>query len=89
MLYLTRKIGESVVINDTIEVTVVEVRVKSIKLGFTFPPDVSVLRREIHERIKEENRAAAAAGTSDIEVEIAVDDLADLAGKKPQDKTGA
>lgn len=87
MLYLTRKIGESVVINDTIEVTVVEVRGKSIKLGFTFPPDVSVLRREIHERIKEENRAAAAAGGSDIEVEIAVEDIADLAGKKPQDKT--
>lgn len=86
MLYLTRKIGESVVINDTIEVTVVEVRGKSIKLGFTFPPDVSVLRREIHERIKEENRAAAAAG---IEVEIAVEDLADLAGNKPQDKTGS
>ena len=62
MLYLTRKIGESVVINDTIEVTVVEVRGKSIKLGFTFPPEVSVLRREIHERIQEENRAAAAAG---------------------------
>jgi len=87
MLYLTRKIGESVVINDTIEVTVVEVRGKSIKLGFTFPPDVSVLRREIHERIKEENRAAAAAAGSDIEVEIAVEDIADLAGKKPQDKT--
>lgn len=87
MLYLTRKIGESVVINDTIEVTVVEVRGKSIKLGFTFPPDVSVLRREIHERIKEENRAAATAGGSDIEVEIAVEDIADLAGKKPQDKT--
>ena len=86
MLYLTRKIGESVVINDTIEVTVVEVRGKSIKLGFTFPPDVSVLRREIHERIKEENRAAAAAS---VEVEIAVEDLADLASNKPQDKTGS
>jgi carbon storage regulator len=60
MLYLTRKVGESVVINDTIEVTVVEVRGKSIKLGFVFPPEVSVLRREIHERIKEENKAAGA-----------------------------
>jgi carbon storage regulator len=59
MLYLTRKIGESVVINDTIEVTVVDVRGKSAKLGFTFPPDASVLRRELYERIQEENRAAA------------------------------
>lgn len=61
MLYLTRKVGESVIINDNIEVTVVEVRGKTIKLGFTFPPDVNVLRRELYERIQEENRLAAAA----------------------------
>jgi carbon storage regulator len=60
MLYLTRKIGESVIINDNIEVTVVDIRGKSIKLGFTFPEDATVLRREIYERIQEENRAAAA-----------------------------
>lgn len=61
MLYLTRKIGESVIINDDIEVTVVDIRGKSIKLGFTFPSDATVLRREIFERIQEENRAAAAS----------------------------
>ena len=61
MLYLTRKIGESVIINDNIEVTVVDIRGKSIKLGFTFPPDATVLRRELYERIQAENRAAAAA----------------------------
>jgi carbon storage regulator len=61
MLYLTRKVGQSVVINDTIEVSVVEVRGKSIKLGFIFPPDVSVLRREIYDKVQEENRAAAEA----------------------------
>ena len=68
MPYLTRQIGESVSINDNVEITVVEVRGKSIKLGFTFPPGVSVLRREIYERIQEENRAAAAGieGIGDI-----------------------
>ena len=60
MLYLTRKIGESVIINDNIEVTVIDIRGKSIKLGFTFPQEASVLRREIYERIQAENRAAAA-----------------------------
>ena len=60
MLYLTRKIGESIVINDEIEVTVIDIRGKSIKLGFTFPSHATVLRREIFERIQEENRAAAA-----------------------------
>ncbi len=62
MLYLTRKVGDSVIINDNIEVTVVEVRGRSIKLGFTFPSDVSVLRRELYEKIQAENKAAAGAG---------------------------
>lgn len=61
MLYLSRKVGESIVINDNIEITVMEVRGKSIKLGITFPPDVTVLRRELYDRIQEENRAAAQA----------------------------
>ena len=61
MLFLTRKIGESVVINDDIEVTIVEVRGRSIKLGFEFPPNVTVLRRELYDKIQEENRAAASA----------------------------
>ncbi|SDF94344.1 carbon storage regulator, CsrA [Limimonas halophila] len=69
MLYLTRKVGESVVINDDIEVTVVDIRGKSIKLGFTFPPDASVLRREIYDRIQAENRAAA-EGTDALAAEL-------------------
>ncbi|MFQ5784681.1 MAG: carbon storage regulator [Alphaproteobacteria bacterium] len=59
MLYLTRKVGESVIINNNIELTVVEVRGKSAKLGFTFPADASVLRKELYERIRAENIAAA------------------------------
>lgn len=58
MLYLTRKVGEAILINEDIEVTVVEVRGKSIKLGFDFPPGVSVLRRELYEKIQKENLEA-------------------------------
>ena len=65
MLYLTRKVGESVIINDKIEITVIEVRGKSAKLGFTFPPEAPVLRKEIHERIMREN-VAAAGGDADL-----------------------
>ncbi len=60
MLYLTRKVGESIIINENIELTIVEVRGKSAKLGITFPPEATVLRKELHERIKQENLAAAA-----------------------------
>jgi carbon storage regulator len=62
MLYLSRKIGESIIINNTIELQVMEVRGKVVKLGFTFPPEASVLRKEIYEKIREENLAAARGG---------------------------
>jgi len=60
MLFLTRKVGESVIINGEIEITVVEVRGKSVKLGCTFPPHASVLRRELYERIKAEREMIGA-----------------------------
>lgn len=59
MLYLTRKIGETIVINENVEVTVVSVSGKVVKLGFNFPPDVTVMRKEVFDRIQAENRAAA------------------------------
>ena len=62
MLYLTRKAGESVVINDDIEVTVVDIRGRSVKLGFTFPQGASVLRRELYKKIQKENQEAAEVG---------------------------
>lgn len=61
MLYLTRKPGDAIIINDAIEVTVVEVKGKTVKLGFTFPPGATVLRKEIFEKIRQENIEAAKA----------------------------
>lgn len=65
MLYLSRKIGESIIINNNIELQVVEIRGKTVKLGFNFPPEASVLRKEIYDKIREENLAAA-AGAGDL-----------------------
>ena len=73
MLYLTRKLGESVVINDEIEVTVVEVKGKSAKLGITFPEHATVLRREVYDRIQAENAAAAAASAEALSEALATD----------------
>lgn len=70
MLYLSRKIGESIIINNVIELTVTEVRGKTVKLGFRYPPEASVLRKEIHDKIMAENLAAAGGDDS------ALDDLA-------------
>lgn len=65
MLYLSRKVGESVIINNTIELTVIEVKGKTAKIGFTFPPEVTVLRKEIYEKITEANRTASDVGGDD------------------------
>lgn len=67
MLYLTRKIGQSIIINNSIELQVMEVRGKSVKLGFTFPPEATILRKELHDKIMTENIAAAQAGMEDSE----------------------
>lgn len=59
MLFLTRKIGQSIMIDDEIEVKVIEINEKTAKLGFVFPPHIKVLRREIYEKIHQENKYAA------------------------------
>jgi carbon storage regulator len=59
MLYLSRREGEAVVINNAIEVRVVAVRGKTVRLGLRFPREVSVLREEVFLQIREVNESAA------------------------------
>ncbi len=47
MLVLSRKVGETILINDTIRVTVLAVRANQVRLGFQAPGDVSILREEL------------------------------------------
>jgi carbon storage regulator len=67
MLYLTRKIGESIIINSNIEVKIMEVKHGAgggtVKLGFEFPNDASVLRKEIFDKVAQENLEAALNGS--------------------------
>lgn len=59
MLVLTRKLGESIRIGDTITVKIVDLDGRHVKLGIEAPKNVSVNREEIYERIQRENRAAS------------------------------
>jgi carbon storage regulator len=61
MLYLNRKLGEKIIINHNIELTIVEIRGKCVKIGFTFPEEATILRKETHEKIMKENIAASQA----------------------------
>jgi carbon storage regulator len=53
MLVLTRRINESIVINDDVSVLVVEVRGDRVRLGIEAPKDVSVHRKEVYDVIME------------------------------------
>jgi len=54
MLVLTRKVGQSIVIGDEIEVVILEVRGEQVRVGIRAPKNVSVHRKEIYEQIHED-----------------------------------
>ena len=60
MLALSRKQGESIVIGNNIEITVLEAKGDQVKIGISAPKSVPVYRKEIDAQIQEENREAVA-----------------------------
>lgn len=56
-----KKKGESLVINNNIEISILEVRGDQIKIGITAPKDVPIYRKEVYKQIQEENRASVSA----------------------------
>jgi len=59
MLVLARKLDESIVIGDNITVKVISVEKGVVKLGIDAPSDVSIVRNELIEDVKDSNIAAA------------------------------
>lgn len=59
MLALSRKVGESIVINDNITVTILAIAKDQIKIGIDAPREVSIHRKEIFLQIQDENKQAA------------------------------
>jgi carbon storage regulator len=55
MLALTRKKGESLILNNNIELTVLEIRGDQVKLGISAPKEVPVYRKEVYLQIQKEN----------------------------------
>jgi len=54
MLILTRRVGETLVIGDDVNVTVLGVRGNQVRLGVDAPKEVAVHREEIYQRIQNE-----------------------------------
>jgi len=60
MLVLSRKKNESIIINDHITVTVVEIRGDKVRLGIDAPKDVTVHRREVYDAIQSQAKLSEA-----------------------------
>ena len=74
MLVLSRKIGESIMIGDDIELVVVEIKGDQVRLGVKAPKEVSIYRNEVYLAISESNREAS-------QVTIKPDELSKLFGR--------
>lgn len=59
MLVLTRKIGERIVINDNIVLTIVDIKGDNIRFGVDAPKEVKIYRGELYDAIVAENKQSA------------------------------
>ena len=66
MLVLTRKKNESIILNDNIEITIVDVQGDQVRIGINAPKSVSIYRKEIFLEIQDENKKAADVKSVDL-----------------------
>lgn len=61
MLVLTRKLGESIAIDDHIKITVVQIKGKQVRLGIQAPKETKIHREEVYSAIQDQNKVAGSA----------------------------
>jgi carbon storage regulator len=66
MLVLTRKLGESIAIDDHIKIMVVQIKGKQVRLGIQAPKETKIHRQEVYEAIQDSNKEAAAASPKSV-----------------------
>lgn len=82
MLVLARKVNESIVIGDDIEVVVIDIKGDQVKLGIKAPKQITVHRKEIYDEIQKENIAAL---NTEFKPEM-LKDISDYLGKGKKQK---
>lgn len=59
MLILSRKIDESIIINDNIEVKIISIEKGVVKIGIEAPAQIPILRQELVSAVKDSNKSAS------------------------------
>jgi len=67
MLVLTRKKDQTIIINDNIEITILEVQGDQVRIGISAPKSVSIHRKEVFLEIQQENKRASEVGNVSLE----------------------
>jgi carbon storage regulator len=66
MLILTRRLGESIIIEDNIKVTVIDINKQQIKLGIDAPKHITINREEVAKKVNDENQLSPASTTNNV-----------------------
>ena len=59
MLVLTRKRNQSIIVNDNIELTIIDIQGDQVRVGINAPKDVKVFRKEVYVEMTQENKEAS------------------------------
>ncbi|WP_018132183.1 carbon storage regulator CsrA [Effusibacillus pohliae] len=83
MLVLARKVGESIMIGDEIEISVLDVRGEQVRIGIKAPDRINILRREIYDEIRCVNQDAKLSR----DAADRLSEIMQLASKKDRDES--
>jgi len=67
MLVLTRKLGESIAIDDHIKIIVVQIKGKQVRLGIKAPKETKIHREEVYQAIQDQNTEASQTDMAEIQ----------------------
>jgi carbon storage regulator len=75
MLILTRRLNETIIIADNIEISIVDIKGDQVKVGINAPKSVKVFRKEVYDAIQMENKEAIKSSPTLPDLDKIVDDI--------------